>query len=326
MDRGFLRQAFSPLRLFAVAAATVMIFLLASRLGWPQLLTRAGAPNPFWLALAGLAYMAKIALRATRLGALLQPARPNWARMAMATQMVTLLGNLLPFRVGELSFVFLMRQQFGMEAGKATGGLFFVRLHDFLSVAMVYAGLALVFGAPQGGVPWGYVAAVMAVLLLALLLVSKYLAALANVFLGWLPVLQKLPGAQTFARGLNDFTASQARLSLAIGFAEWLVNFVFGYWLLRAFGFGYGFLTAATAQAFSIFASVIPITTVGNFGSQDGGWIYGASLAGVDLAEATLSGLLVHAAMLFFILSFGLVALLAYAVVGKPAPAQPPAP
>ena len=320
MNRGFLWQTFSPLRLLAAAAATALIVLLASRLGWSQVLAQAATLQPLYLALAAVAYLAKIALRATRLGIILQPGRPNWARMAMATQMVTLLGNLLPFRVGELSFVYFMRQQFGVEAGKATGALFFVRLHDFLSVAIVYVVVALALGGPMAGMQWGYVVGVVAVLLLALLLFSKFLAPLAAMLLQRVHVLQKLPGAQKFANGLNDFTASQVRLSLAIGFAEWLANFVFGYWLLRAFGFGFGFLTTATAQAFSIFASVIPITTLGNFGSQDGGWIYGASLAGVDLATATLSGLLVHAAMLFFIISVGLVALLAYAVVGKVAP------
>ena len=211
--------------------------------------------------------------------------------------------NLLPMRAGELSFPLLMRQQFGVDAGDALAGLFWIRLID----AQVLASLALL------SLLWLVHIEAAALLLLAFALLAPFvfwalrghLHALANAMREGFPrrVLEKM------LRGLPRH-ATHFAVGVALTWANWLVKLAALAWVLRQF-LSIDWAGASLGVLGGEITSVLPIHAPGGFGTYEAGMLAALLPQGLNAAQATTAAINTHLFLLGTSLLFGLLAMLA---------------
>ena len=82
------------------------------------------------------------------------------------------------------------------------------------------------------------------------------------------------------------------------------------WWLLDAFGHPHSFWGTVFASTLGIVATLLPVGTLGNFGTQEMGWALGMTMMGVDRETALATGFSTH--LVGFVLA-GL-----FALIGAP--------
>lgn len=251
------------------------------------------APASLALALAWGAGVAVV--RAVRLSLLV--GRPVTATRALGVVTVTQAAiGLLPFRLGELVLVLMLRR--AGVAGTVRGLSFLVVLRT-LDVMALLAWAAFLTLAT--GIRLGTGAALLAFALLAALLGIvaglRLVGRLARAWrrrLGW---RRRVLGQLLLARReIRQRAGSPIRLGMLAGLslAAWA-----GIWgqtvaLVRGMDLDWPALAVLAGVIGSAVSSAMPITTVGSFGALEAGWALALAATGVAAAEALAVGFATH--------------------------------
>lgn len=268
--------------------------------GWGRLL----AP---WLGLSLHALVLTLALalasylaRAARVHALFRTAVAG--RFPFAVKLVflnTLANNLLPARLGELSFPLLMRRYFRVPLGSATAGLAWLRLmdlHTLLGLGLV----GLLPGRLEGALVWLAIAAWLA---LPLLLFRFQDALLARLGRGrW----ARLAAAVAAGLPADRFAFWQCWIWTVL---TWLAKLSVFVWLLIAFS-GAPVTAAVLGALGGELTSVLPFHGVAGLGTYEAGVVAGMTPLGVPLKVAVAAAVNLHLFLLGVSLLGGALALL----------------
>lgn len=302
-----------PLRGLALNLLVILVFASAVQWlwGWGRLLTpwRTLPPGPVALALLGL--LLSYGLRAARIY-LAEPDLPR-GRLGACLRLI-LINNafnwMLPMRSGEASFPILMRRWFGVDLGRATGILLWLRLLDLHVLTAVGVVCAVRGWLGSGGEDFAYAFAAACV------------SAPLVVFALRRPLLQRLDARPRPGRILRILTQALHGLprgfggllrDLAMSWSAWAVKLAALGWLLgRLSGLrpALGVLGAIGGDA----STVLPIHAPGGFGTYEAG-----VLALLAPAQAPGPALLAAAVNLhLFVLVTALLAGLTAWVIGPP--------
>jgi uncharacterized membrane protein YbhN (UPF0104 family) len=106
---------------------------------------------------------------------------------------------------------------------------------------------------------------------------------------------------------------------------EWALNYSMFHVLLLGMGLAPRFFDTIATVAFAALASILPVNSFGNFGTQEAGWAAGMMLLGYPQETALTSGFATHLLTLLFMLVLGGLALLSYAAwrASTPKPLPP---
>ncbi|MGK0674335.1 MAG: lysylphosphatidylglycerol synthase domain-containing protein [Halothiobacillaceae bacterium] len=222
--------------------------------------------------------------------------------------------NLLPMRVGELSFPILMRQRFGCDPAHALAGLFWIRLVD----AQVLAALGL------GGLLWLAKVQVMALAWLGLALLAPLAVwALRGGLQAWVVGLEEGRLRSLLDRILAGLPRDVAHLSrgVLLTWANWLIKLTALAWVLRQF-LAIDWIGAGLAVFGGEVTSVLPMHAPGGFGTYEAGMLGVLLPQGMEPTAATAAAINTHLFLLVSSLFFGLTAML---IVGKSATMPTPA-
>ena len=84
-----------------------------------------------------------------------------------------------------------------------------------------------------------------------------------------------------------------------------MINYYAFYILLLGLSINIQFPEALIAVTFAAFASILPINSFGNFGTQEAGWSIGLVLLGFPKDIAVMTGFASHIYTLIYIVVFG---------------------
>ena len=227
--------------------------------------------------------------------------------------------DLLPARVGSLSYVYLLTTRVGVPLEPVLSSFVLSFVYDLLAMALlVGVALSLEFGRFDGA---GTLA----------LLLAVFAAASAAVFVSLAPALrfgarlaERVPRLGAIRPRLEATAGeieatgrgAQALVLIAISFVIRLLKFG-AYWALllavlheRGFGtaelpFWRVFLGIAAAEL----SATLPIHGIAGFGTYEAAWTIGFSHLGVDRETAVLSGFATHLLSQIYDYSLGLIAL-----------------
>jgi uncharacterized membrane protein YbhN (UPF0104 family) len=128
-----------------------------------------------------------------------------------------------------------------------------------------------------------------------------------------LPVLRKLLlGLENFLTNLKQYKISEYLEWTALASIEWLINYAVFHVILLGIGLTPTFFDTVVSVTFASLASVLPINSVGNFGTQEAGWATGLILLGYSKEIAITSGFATHLLTLAYMLLLGGIAWLSY--------------
>ncbi|MEK7216818.1 MAG: lysylphosphatidylglycerol synthase transmembrane domain-containing protein [Chloroflexota bacterium] len=211
-----------------IAAGAVVLALLVMAAGPERLAEHLTELSPQWLGLAAVLYAGSIVLRGVRLWLMIaaRVERGDWTRASAITVFSLSLNGLLPFRMGDISRLFLLATGMGITL---RDGMLVTIIERWFDVAVLLAalaaGLSLQYFAAEGGgaaTTLAYTAVIPLVAVAMVLVVPARWPATVTA-LARLPFVGLLPGAMRRAlpAALNAYRDAVAAY---VQWWRWLVN------------------------------------------------------------------------------------------------------
>jgi uncharacterized protein (TIRG00374 family) len=287
------------------------------------------------LLLGACLYAANNVLRAARFKILTLSRQASLGRMFLIVSALSLFNQLLPLRSGELTYIYLAKKGQDIEPRESLASLIFARMLDLLMISCFFLVSVPILVRDRSMESASGLLISMAFLVLMLVLVlwglARYGSSIAS-FLG-----SRLGGRnggvrKLLGRFLQFFTQvleilhmyrswRLLGLSALLSVGVWLCTF--GMSVVLVSGLGYEIHAAAVllAAVVGAFTSVLPINSIGNWGTLELGWSGALILQGFPVEEAVASGIGVHFIAFLYTVVFGLVGLAG--VHWLPGPLQP---
>jgi len=309
----------------------VILYLLLTQINFRDLSQLLFAIKPAHLILGGFVYLCKASVRSYRITRLNKSSSLSHLRMLRLSLASSLASQILPFKLGEFSYVYLLKKDDKASLSQGLSSLVILRVFDVLAVAILFLGISLWEGLPDDlstyYVPilifMGGVAFAFGIWMLASRLKGFALGQLRRLKVFSLPAVEKsLQGVESIIDSLKQYKSAEYPLFILLAVLEWLINYATFHVIMLGMGFTPSFFVTVVAVSFSILASILPINSLGNFGTQEAGWATGMILMGYSKVDAISSGFATHLITLGYMLLFGGIAWISYWLTSAPAPDQ----
>ncbi|MFQ5645929.1 MAG: lysylphosphatidylglycerol synthase transmembrane domain-containing protein [bacterium] len=243
--------------------------------------------------------------------------------LAPVTSVHNMYNRLLPFRSGEVTYIYLLRKLKGLPAAEGVSTLLIARIFDYLTISLYFLiGVGMTY---QQQSP----------LLKKISLIMSFFLALAVillVFVGFLgektlsvakkiacrfeldrkpPVGKILGKLEELVLSLKTISKGKTyALSLFSSVLVWGCMFSLCFLLMREFGIELSFFSVVIGSTFSILANVLPVNGLAGFGTMEASWTVGYMLMGVSKQAAIASAFYVHIFVLAGAVIYGIIGLL----------------
>ncbi len=266
--------------IYAISAVLSVLFLVyvLLNLDWDILRVAFSDIHWGWLALALLAYLANILLRALRFTNLIYSRPVKWAELVPVSALHNILMYLLPAKTGDVTYIFIAKDRLDLSLTEGTATLFAARFYDFSVVA---AFLMILLPLSKNEIPdWIFLPAVIfcgLILLgtlgiLAFLKFSKPNPKATTIQRS--PIMQKAFAAwNKFILGLREIQEHGAHGKVALITAGiWLCVYSNFYFATKSMGLPVAFYHIAIISMVMIPLTLLPLQGFANIGTHEVGW------------------------------------------------------
>lgn len=297
----------------------VLLFFLLRNVKWEDFSELLPQLSLWSLSVALFSYLALNFFRAIRFRILLDKGDTPLRLLVPITLYHNFLVRIVPYRLGELSYIVLLRSRLNYSMEEGVSSLFGARILEFLIIVMVFATgfflgseqfaqqrsqlilvIVLAFAAIVVGL---YFAGDLTRLLLRIL--QRFLAHFTIDRIGWIKVIQDklLELAAEFDRIRHPRLFLSA---LFISCFTYTSSFMINYILLRELGLDVELPIVITIISIGMFGAALP--SISGFGTIEGAWLFGLTqFADYPVSKATAIGFLLHGFLLAAAALYGLV-------------------
>ncbi|MDH4271713.1 MAG: flippase-like domain-containing protein [Candidatus Aminicenantes bacterium] len=324
------RNKLTYIVLSAIVSA-VLLLLLFKQIDFGEL--SLAFSRIFLPALVVYAAVALIAawLRAWRYKWLLRPQPIGWRNILLVTFIRNSLIDLLPARIGSLSYIYVLNKRLGFPFETATSSFIVAFVLDFLTISpfLFVSLLAVGLGSHAVSTPLLLSIAVAFFLLVGLFYwritpIARWFLTIFRWCLRFAGLAEKRSArtaAEKFELTIQSLAAIQERgnsipifiLSLLIRLAKYVSVFALFYAFLKSFGYSLpdlNFWMFILGLSGAELTSALPIKGLAGFGTWESAWALTFQLLSFDPKLAVLSGLGVHFLTNLFEYSLGVAAIL----------------
>ena len=313
-----------------IAVGIVFLLLRLTDVSPSLLLKTLRGVSPVALALGFMLHLFTYLLRSFRFRLLIHSARPSPGSLFQIVTVHNLMNHVLPFRAGELSFVYLVRSLHRVPVAEGLGTLAICRIMDLMAFALFYP-VAIILLYHQGFAFPSYVWIVLwavvplffflAAVLVLLALRGKALVRHLRRFLDRTPVsvsglvgrtLDKLEEAAYSFEHLGTRKVYLGAFLLSLGILA--VIYLAVYVLLAGMGYPMQILLVVFCSTLATLGFLLPLYSFGGFGTLEAGWTLGCVMAGFSKEMGMASGFSFHIIVLGYVSLMGLYGL---ARIGK---------
>ena len=285
-----------------------------------------------WLLVYFLISLAATAAKAARSKWLLAPEKISWPDMFLVTFVRNGFEDLLPARLGSLSYVVVLNRNLGLPFESAASTLVVMLVFDFLTLSPFVLAALFLAGTAANILPGPLLVGLALAYFLVVLALALKIVPATRFFVGACRRAARVFGAanrpavhKALAK-LDETVASlsviHARriafplflLSSLIRLLKYLSLYSLLLAILRHLGIGmaeialWKVVLAITAAELT---SLLPVKGIADFGTWESAWVLAFALMGLDRATAVLSGFSVHLVTNLFEYGFAALALLA---------------
>lgn len=270
-------------------------------------------------------------LRALRYKCLLAPQPISWGNMFLVTFIRNSFEDLLPARIGSLSYIYVLNKRLGFSFESAASSFVVAFVFDFLTLYPFLIAALLAAGFSGEVFPMGALLAAAVFFFALFILILWKLVPLARAAVGVLRALLKalkrenkpkvraaLQKLGTTIQGLEDIRRRRIYgrlffLSLVIRLGKYVSLFALFFALLQSQGFVLADLNlwkTVLGITGAEMTSALPIKGLADFGTWESAWVVALRLMHFDPRLAVLSGFGIHLITNLFEYTLGLVSLL----------------
>ena len=307
-------------RLVSVLVTVGLLFFLIRTLGgvdFGELLRRISASN---LLAALFAYLALNVFRAIRFYILLDKGDTPLRILLPITFYHNGLVRVLPFKLGELSYIVLLRSRLNYSMEEGVSSLFGARILELLIIVLVFASGILFSGGQfaQRDSLMLTIAVIFIISAVGLYFAGELIRFLLGIFqrilavfiqrkIRWIAVIQskllELAGEFDRIRHPRLFVSA-----LFVSCFTYTSSFMTNYILLRAVGVDVELPIMVAMISFGMFGAALPFPSVGGFGVVEGVWVLALTqFAAYPGPEAIAIGFILHGFQIIAAVLYGLV-------------------
>lgn len=284
----------------------IIIYLFLSRIDIIELSStiRAIDGNTFFIGL--FVYLFNYYIRILRLQFIL--GKYDLFRWVQFTTVFQLLNRTLPFRLGEAFFPILLKRLFVIEVSEAVSKLIIIRFLDLLSLFLFFiASLTIVFVQQS----------------ILLLLIGGFLfSGIAvlyrykkNIFdVTFKLVILIIPSKKKFfesffTKVLSSLNINQFQLTILFLYSllDKVINYGLIVLIISGLGFSIPLEKLLVAIGLSGFSEILPINSLGSFGTLELGWVGALVMLGVQESISIQSGFSAHIVIFSYTVVLGLI-------------------
>lgn len=299
------------------AAITILLVgLLLTQIDPGSIVQTLSELSPRWLALGFVLYGTGYVFRAARFRVLLRD-RITFRGLFPIVCVHNMVNNISPARIGELSYVYMVRKLHDMPTADGLATLAVARILDLIVISVIFI-IATLSIKDEPGLLVSGTPVIVGFLIAAVLL----LVALAYHGRGFVKAVEtgvtrlrlgNSRGAKFLLRkgeeiAENFDTMKSARTVLYCLFFSafiWITNYVLTYLLLDAMGVSLSFWTVVLGSTFVVLATILPIHGLAGFGTHEAIWTVTFMALGVSKEVAITSGFAIHVVMLTYYVALG---------------------
>jgi uncharacterized protein (TIRG00374 family) len=298
----------------SIFITAAVLFLLFTQISIRDLYTLLTSIDPLWTVLGVAGYFFAIFFRALRYKWLIHSKDVPFSDLFRISTFHNLSLMVLPSKLGELSYPYLLNKISGMSMTEGLASLIASRVYDFFltlifflvasvsSHALLNVNLFLVVLLSVSLIGLTFLAFFYMPLLLrwfsnALNGISQWIGLKNRTPIHWLQVKLHEMGEDFYAIRAKGTYLSVTLASLI----SWVMAFWMFYAFLRGFGIDISFMRAVFGSTIALITSALPVGGLGNWGTLEVGWAAGFLLVGLSKEKAIATGLGVH--ILIFITS-----------------------
>lgn len=262
----------------------------------------------FYLVLTNI--RAKILIHSKKIGFL---------NLLSITGLHNMYNRILPFRTGEISYVYLLRERKNLPAAEGTATLIVARIFDYIMISFLFITCNF-FLYKSLSSNMKIVTLIMSAFLFVSFGILLYLTILGNQAISAIETIISKLGLlkikilrQIIIKGhemVESFEIISSRktyfLTFLASFALWANMFFIHQSIMKGMGIDIGILSVIIGSTFAVLTNVLPIHGIAGFGTIEAGWTIGYMMLGYDKNVAISSAFLVHLLILFCALFYGL--------------------
>jgi uncharacterized membrane protein YbhN (UPF0104 family) len=261
----------------AILSVVLLAYLLLN-LDWEILRVAFADIRWGWLALALLAYLLNIFLRAMRFTSLIYSRPVQWLELVPVSALHNILMYLMPAKTGDVTYIFLAKDRLDVSLTEGTATLFAARFYDFSVVAAL---MAVLLPLSRDEIPdWIFIPAMLfcglvligTVGVLAFLKFSKPTPETSKTQKN--AILQKAFAVwNKFIAGLREIQEHGAHGRVALLTAGiWLCVYSNFYFVTKGMGLPVAFYHIAVISMVMIPLTLLPLQGFANIGAHEVGW------------------------------------------------------
>jgi uncharacterized protein (TIRG00374 family) len=293
--------------ILSISITIIIIFVLFTQISLGDLYTLLKSIDPLWAILGSAGYLLAILFRALRYRGLIHSKEIPLSELFRVSVFYNLSLMVLPSKLGELSYPYLLNRISGMNMTEGLASLIASRIYDFFTLLMVFLFASIGF---QRFFRINFLLVILLACVLTglILLVFFYMDNLLRLFSAVLGRISNWTGpkhrkpfqwSQTKINEMaEDFCAIQAKrtyLSVTLtSLISWIMVFWMFYAFLRGFGIDISFLKVVFGSTVAVIANALPISGLGNWGLLEAGWAAGFMIVGLSKGKAIATGFGVH--------------------------------
>lgn len=233
--------------------------------------------------------------------------------------------NLIPMRLGDFSYVYLMKKK-GIHISKGLSQLLIIRIYDVIAVSIIFIiSSFLVKDTPLMVNYYVKIIAVFLFLLLSGFFISLRFDKKLVKILKKLNPLKKLMLIERMFITLEDLIKNfkkswNIKTGLMLFFQSfiiWSINYLMTYVLIKGFGLPFSFWEVSLIFTFLIILIMLPISTFSGFGVWEGGLTGAFTAFNIPLAKAVPASFAYHIINILFFLIIGAIGLTRYLIVDE---------
>ena len=293
--------------LLSIFITVGIIFILLRQISLKDLYTLLRTIDPLWAALGSIAYLLATLFRALRFKWLIYSKAISFSDLFRITAFYHLSLMVLPSKLGELSYPYLLNKKSGMNVTEGLASLIVSRVYDFVIVLMILLSVSIgVQGLFRVNTPLVIflVISLIGFMVFGLFYMSNFLRWLSN-GLGRIPSWIGSKNARfvlwiqrKMSEVGEDFDAIKTRhtyfpVSLT-SVASWVMIFCTFYAYMKSFGIDIPLGKMLFGSTIGVIANALPISGIGNWGTLEAGWAAGFLMVGLSKEKAIATGFGVH--------------------------------
>ena len=284
-----------------------ILFVLLLQISLKDLYALLRTIDPLWAAMGSIAYLLSILFRALRFKWLLHSKGIPFSNLFRITAFYHLSLMVLPSKLGELSYPYLLKKINAMNVTEGLASLIVSRVYDFFIILVILLFVSIGFEGLFEVHPFLIillVALLLGLIVFALSYMSSFLRWFSNVlgrisnWTGSRNVRLILWMQEKMSEMAEDFYAIKARRTYfpvsVTSLASWVMIFCTFYAYMKGFGIDLPLTKMIFGSTVGVIANALPISGIGNWGTLEAGWAAGFLMVGLSKEKAIATGFGVH--------------------------------